>query len=138
MGYFVFSDGTSTLAQASVVFAQEELKMSMFDIGLALIEVSICAVIGCFFFKWLHEKKGVRAKRILMLNLMMMALIPLYGIVALKYKWEFYLGIFIFGINTGSQQAFTRSIYAHHLPNGREAEYFSFYEISDKGTAWLG
>ncbi|HCT77347.1 MAG TPA: MFS transporter, partial [Micromonosporaceae bacterium] len=23
-------------------------------------------------------------------------------------------------------------------PKGKEAEYFGFYEISDKGTSWLG
>jgi UMF1 family MFS transporter len=44
----------------------------------------------------------------------------------------------LFGLNTGSQQAFTRTIYSTLLPYGREAEYFSFYEVSDKGTAWLG
>ncbi len=24
------------------------------------------------------------------------------------------------------------------IPPGREAEYFSFYEISERGTSWLG
>ena len=44
----------------------------------------------------------------------------------------------LFGLNTGSYQAFTRTIYSTLIPYGREAEYFSFYEVSDKGTAWLG
>lgn len=26
----------------------------------------------------------------------------------------------------------------HLIPHEREAEYFSFYEITDKGTSWLG
>jgi UMF1 family MFS transporter len=24
------------------------------------------------------------------------------------------------------------------IPAGREAEYFAFYELSDKGTSWIG
>lgn len=136
--YFIFSDGTSTLATSAAVFAQEELNMSGFEIGLALIEVSICAVLGCVFFMWLHESKGVSSLKILATNLAMMGIIPIWGILLMTQKWEFYAAIFLFGINTGSQQAFTRSIYAHHVPTGRESEYFSFYEISDKGTAWLG
>ena len=136
--YFIFSDGTSTLAQAAPVFAQEELKMTLPEISFALIEVSICAVLGCIFFLWLHEKKGVPSKTILLINLSCMAIIPVYALLFLTQKWEFYAGIFVFGFNTGSQQAFTRSIFAQNLPYGKEAEYFSFYEVTDKGTAWLG
>jgi len=24
------------------------------------------------------------------------------------------------------------------IPNGKEAEYFSFYEVSERGTSWIG
>lgn len=137
IAFFIFSDGSTTLAQAAVVFAQEELKMGIDEILYALLGISIVAVLGCAFFLWLHEKKGISAKHILAINLSLMALIPIHAFF-LKTKWEFYLGIAVFGINTGSQQAFMRSIFAQNLPNGREAEYFSFYAISDKGTAWLG
>ena len=41
-------------------------------------------------------------------------------------------------MQTGSQQAYTRSIYSSNVPQGHEAEYFSFYEVTDKGTAWAG
>lgn len=67
-----------------------------------------------------------------------MSTIPVYSIFFLTQKWEFYFGILIFGFNTGSQQSFTRSLFAHNLPHGRESEFFAFYEISDRGTAWLG
>lgn len=138
VAYFIFSDGTSTLAQAAPVFAQEELSMTMFEIAIGLVLVSICAVLGCFFFMHLHDHRGYSSKTLLTTNLVLMGLIPIYGQLFMREKWEFYLGVMVFGLNTGSQQAFTRSIYASFIPFGREAEYFSFYEISDKGTAWLG
>lgn len=137
VSYFVFSDGTSTLAASAAVFAQEELAMTPFEIGLGLVETSIAALVGCMVFKKIHEC-GVSAKAILAMNLAMMGLIPIYGLFFLTSKWEWYFVALIFGFNTGSQQTFTRSIFAHALPSGREAEYFSLFEISDRGTAWLG
>ena len=63
---------------------------------------------------------------------------PIYGMVAMTCQWEFYMMCLIFGLQTGSQQAYTRSIYSSNVPQGHEAEYFSFYEVTDKGTAWAG
>ncbi|NED83606.1 MFS transporter, partial [Streptomyces sp. SID11233] len=35
-------------------------------------------------------------------------------------------------------QALSRSLYSHLVPAGKEAEYFSAYEMSDRGMSWLG
>ena len=37
----------------------------------------------------------------------------------------------------GGSQALSRSLFAQLIPKGREAEYFSIYEVSDKGTSWI-
>jgi MFS transporter, UMF1 family len=38
----------------------------------------------------------------------------------------------------GGSQALSRSLFSHLIPGGQEAEYFSLYEISERGTSWLG
>ena len=38
----------------------------------------------------------------------------------------------------GGSQALSRSLFSQMIPVGREAEYFSLYEISERGTSWLG
>jgi UMF1 family MFS transporter len=38
----------------------------------------------------------------------------------------------------GGSQALSRSLFSFMIPKGREAEYYSVYEISDRGTSWLG
>ena len=38
----------------------------------------------------------------------------------------------------GGSQALSRSLFSQMIPVGREAEFFSFYEISERGTSWLG
>ena len=38
----------------------------------------------------------------------------------------------------GGSQALSRSLFAQMIPHDQEAEFFSFYEISERGTSWLG
>jgi len=38
----------------------------------------------------------------------------------------------------GGSQAISRSLFARFIPQGKEAEYYSFYEISERGTSWMG
>jgi MFS transporter, UMF1 family len=38
----------------------------------------------------------------------------------------------------GGSQAISRSLFAQMIPKGKEAEFFSFYEISERGTSWIG
>ena len=38
----------------------------------------------------------------------------------------------------GGTQALSRSLYSLVIPPGKEAEYFSLFEVSDKGSAFIG
>ncbi|HFD40390.1 MAG TPA: MFS transporter, partial [Anaerolineae bacterium] len=38
----------------------------------------------------------------------------------------------------GGSQALSRSLFSLMIPKGQEAEYFSLYEVSERGTSWLG
>lgn len=49
----------------------------------------------------------------------------------------FVLAAFI-GLVLGGSQALSRSLFSHLVPRGKEAEYFSAYEMSDRGLSWLG
>jgi MFS transporter, UMF1 family len=42
------------------------------------------------------------------------------------------------GLVLGGSQALSRSLFSQLIPKGKEGEYFGLYEISDKGTSWLG
>ena len=35
-------------------------------------------------------------------------------------------------------QAISRSLFAQMIPDGKEAEFYSFYEVSERGTSWIG
>jgi MFS transporter, UMF1 family len=49
----------------------------------------------------------------------------------------FILGAFI-AIVLGGSQAISRSLFAQMIPKGKEAEFYSFYEVSERGTSWTG
>ncbi|MFJ2116049.1 MFS transporter, partial [Streptomyces sp. NPDC087850] len=50
----------------------------------------------------------------------------------------FYLMASAIGLVLGGSQALSRSLFSHLVPAGKEAEYFSAYEMSDRGLSWLG
>jgi UMF1 family MFS transporter len=42
------------------------------------------------------------------------------------------------GLVMGGSQALSRSLFSQLIPPGKEAEYFSLYMVSDRGTSWIG
>ena len=138
VAYFIYSDGASTIGTAAAVFASVELNMGMNDVLIALLLVCLVAPLGCVFFFLLSKKGGVGSKQIIFINLFIFTCIPIYGMVGLQSQFEFYILSAVFGFVTGSLASFTRSLFSSMIPAGHEGEYFSFYELTDKGTAWLG
>ncbi|HBE83364.1 MAG TPA: MFS transporter, partial [Blastocatellia bacterium] len=47
------------------------------------------------------------------------------------------MAVFI-GLVLGSAQALSRSLFSQMIPADRESSFFGLYEISEKGTSWLG
>jgi UMF1 family MFS transporter len=59
-----------------------------------------------------------------------------YGFLSTKFE-AVIMGAFI-GLVLGSVQALSRSLYSQMIPVGRESSFFGLYEISEKGTSWMG
>ena len=57
--------------------------------------------------------------------------------VSVRTKNQFFVAAAVVAIVLGGTQALSRSLFSQMIPKGREAEYFSVYEISDKGTSWM-
>jgi UMF1 family MFS transporter len=51
---------------------------------------------------------------------------------------EFWSLGFVIALVMGGSQALSRSLFAQMIPRDQEAEFYSFYEISERGTSWLG
>ena len=51
---------------------------------------------------------------------------------------EFWVLGFVIALVLGGSQALSRSLFSQMIPKDQEAEFYSFYEISERGTSWMG
>ncbi len=136
VAYLVYNDAIQTVFAMSSQFGSEELKMSTADLTQAVLMVQFVAFGGAIGFNWVAGWLGSRRTIMLTLAIWIFA-------VSLMYFWvytvkQFYVAAAIVALVMGGSQALSRSLFSFMIPKGQEAEYYSVYEISDKGTSWLG
>jgi UMF1 family MFS transporter len=74
----------------------------------------------------------------LVISLVIWVGIIIYAYSFLNSVLGFYITGFVIGLVLGGTQALSRSMYSLMIPKGQEAEYFSLYEVSERGTSWIG
>uniref|UniRef100_A0A7S0XG84 Autophagy-related protein n=1 Tax=Mantoniella antarctica TaxID=81844 RepID=A0A7S0XG84_9CHLO len=143
--FFFFSDGYTTIATVSVLFASRELCMGILPLaGMSLLVPVFAAVGGYACYKFQMYSKW-STKGILVLNLFLLAWLPLWGCVGffsssigLRTQPEMLLLAVWFGLFLGSASAYGRALFSELIPEGHEADMFALFEITDKGSSWLG
>ncbi len=136
LAYLVYNDAIQTVITLSGQFGADELKMPMSQLTLAILMVQFVAFGGALAFNWLATRIG--AKKSIMIALFIWTLTLAYIYLLLKTPGQFFGMAAVVALVMGGSQALSRSLYSQMIPKGKEAEYFSIYEISDKGTSWLG
>ncbi|GAA4601946.1 MFS transporter [Actinoallomurus liliacearum] len=137
LAFLVYNDGVQTVITMSATFATEELKLGQTDVIAAVLLVQFVACGGSLLLGRLARRYG--AKRVVLTSLVLWTAVVLaaYGLRRGSAA-EFLALAAAIGVVLGGTQALSRSLFSHLLPRDREAEYFGFYVISDKGTSWLG
>jgi UMF1 family MFS transporter len=102
---------------------------------LAILMVQFVGFFGAIGFQWIAAWTG--AKRAIIATLILWTATLIYIYAQVKTTVEFFVMAAVVAIVMGGSQALSRSLFAQLIPRGREAEYFSIYEVSDKGTSWL-
>jgi UMF1 family MFS transporter len=136
LAYLIYNDGIQTVIVLAAAFGQEELKLPMATITSVILLVQFVAFGGAMAFNWLAARFGNKNAVMLGLAVWTATLVYIYALVSSEA--QFYVMGVIVGLVLGGTQALSRSLYSFLIPKGREAEYFSLYEVSDKGTSWLG
>ncbi|MFF0464161.1 MFS transporter [Streptomyces mexicanus] len=137
LAYLVYNDGIQTVISQASVYGSEELGLSQSTLIAAVLLVQVLAVAGALGMGRLARAYG--AKRTILGSLVAWAVVlgAGYFLPAGAPAWFFVLAAGI-GLVLGGSQALSRSLFSHLVPPGREAEYFSAYEMSDRGMSWLG
>lgn len=136
VAYLIYNDGIQTVITMAVQFGSEELKLGMETLTSAVLLVQFVAFLGALFFDQVARRIG--NKPAVMVALLIWTGTLTYIYLAVHTATDFYIAAGMIGGVMGGSQALSRSIFSFMIPKGREAEYFSVYEISDKGTSWMG
>jgi MFS transporter, UMF1 family len=144
LAYFLYNDGIQTVIAVSSTFAAAPLLRG----GLELPQDTLIAVIlmiqfvaffGALFWgklaKWIGAKQSIIVSLVIWSGVVIYTYGGLYG--ESRVSQFFILGICI-ALVMGGSQAISRSLFAQMVPIGKEAEYYSFYEVSERGTSWTG
>jgi UMF1 family MFS transporter len=97
------------------------------------------AFFGALF--WGRLATWIGAKQSIIVSLFIWAGVVIYAYSGIRGESRvaefFILGIFI-ALVLGGSQAISRSLFAQMIPKGKEAEFYSFYEVSERGTSGTG
>ncbi len=134
--YFFYNDGVQTVIALAGQFASQELQLPIETITSTLLLVQFVAFVGALVFGWLAQRWG--ALRVLLWSLLVWIGVLAYSSIGLQTAQEFRLVALAIALVLGGTQALSRSLFSQYIPKGRAAEYFSFYELADRGSSWLG
>ncbi len=134
LAYIAYSDGINTIIRMATSYGTE-IGLERGALITAILLVQFVGIPFAFLFGQLAGWIG--AKTAVFLSLAVYTLISVMGYY-MKTERDFYVLAAMVAAVQGGSQALSRSLYSFLIPPGQEAEYFSLYEISDKGTSWLG
>ena len=134
--YLLYNDAIQTVISLAGQFGSDELKMPMSQLSLAILMVQFVAFFGAMGFG--KVAAASTAKKAVMISLGIWTATLIYMYLAVTTPRDFFILAALVGVVMGGSQALSRAIFAQLVPTGAEAEYFSIYEIADKGTSWMG
>jgi len=138
IAYLIYNDGIQTVIFASSVFLEQELfktENPTFLLEIFLM-VQFVAIFGALLFERLAYL--IKAKNAILVSLVMWAGVVIYGYKFLHTVPQAWIMAVIIAIVLGGSQALSRSLFSRMIPAGREASFFGIYEVSERGTSWMG
>jgi UMF1 family MFS transporter len=142
IGYLFFNDGIQTVISMASVFMSQELfiarglKTDQSFLLAIFLMVQFVAIFGALLFERLAYAIGT--KRAILTSLILWVGVIIYGYGFLHTTTEAWAMGAVIAIVLGGSQALSRSLFSRMIPRGREASFFGIYEVSERGTSWLG
>jgi UMF1 family MFS transporter len=137
IAFLVYNDGIQTVITMAGTYADGELGFGTDVTMPVILMVQFMAFGGAMLLGALARRVGAWKTVLASLAVWSAIVVAAYFLPAHKVTPFVVLGAAI-GVVLGGSQALSRSLFSQLIPKGREGEYFGLYEISDKGTSWLG
>jgi len=144
IAYLLYNDGIQTVFGVAAIFAaaplvQEGLAIEQSVLTQVILMMQFVAFGGALLFGKAATMIG--AKRALNIGLIVWTVVVIYAYLGLRGESrivEFWILGGSIAVVMGGTQAVSRSLFANMIPPGKEAEFFSIYEVSERGTSWIG
>jgi len=135
LAYLCYNEGVQVVIVSAALFG-DELGFDISVITSVILMVQFVAFLGAMVFNYIAKKVG--NKNAILLSLIIWTISVWYGYQFTYSVAQFYMLAASIALVLGGTQALSRSLYSQVIPPGKEAEYFSLYEISDRGTSLIG
>jgi UMF1 family MFS transporter len=140
--YMAFNDAIQTVISVASVFLAQELFVSRglptneaFLMGLVLM-VQFVAFAGALLFERIAGLLGT--KNAILVSLVIWTGIVIYAYAFLQTVAQAWIMGAVLAMVLGGSQALSRSLFSQMIPSGHEAAFFGVYEITERGTSWIG
>lgn len=144
LAFLLFNDAIQAVIGLSTVVLTQELFVAHgrpaddatgFLLGLVLL-IQVVAVGGALGTARLAARWG--AKQVLLGELAVWSAVLVYAVLGLDSTAAAYgMGVVI-ALVLGGSQALSRSMFSGMVPADRQSSFFGFYELAERGTAWIG
>ena len=142
LAYMLFNDGIQTVIAMASLFLSQELFVARglpenqsFLVGLILM-IQFVAFFGAHLFERIAAFIGT--KRAILLSLVLWTATVIYAYRWLQTTAQAWVMGAVIATVLGGSQALSRSLFSQMIPAGKEASFFGLYEISERGTSWIG
>lgn len=142
IAYLLYNDGVQTVINSAGLFLSQELFVAR---GLdtdqsVLIIAYLIAQFVAFFGALIFERiaRFSNSKTAILVSLVVWSAIVIYAYGFLQTLTQAYIMSGAIGLVLGGSQALSRSLFSQMIPAGRESSFFGIYEISERGTSWIG
>ncbi|PRX45033.1 UMF1 family MFS transporter [Prauserella shujinwangii] len=135
--YLVFTDGISTVVAVSAQYGKDELKFANEVLITTILVIQFVAYLGGMLHGFVAQRIGAKKTILGSLLVWIVVICAAYFIQPGK-ELQFYAVAGGIGLVLGGTNALSRSLYSQMIPAGKEAQYYSLYEIGERGTSWLG
>lgn len=137
LAYLVYNDGIQSVIALASLYGAEELGLDQDVLIMSILLVQFVAFLGAVLLGLVARRLGT--KRVVLGSLVLWTMVVGAGYFLPAGAVLPFLALAVgIGIVLGGSQALSRSLYSQMIPQGKEAEYFSLYEISERGTSWIG
>ncbi len=142
IAYLLYNDGIQTVITGSSIFISQELFVAKgleVDNSVLIIAFLIAQIVG-FVGALVFERIAhfTSSKTAIIVSLVIWSAIVIYAYAFLQTLTQAYIMSGVIGFVLGGSQALSRSLFSQMIPAGRESSFFGIYEISERGTSWIG